>query len=246
VASFHHRVKSGKKGNAVEHVNYITRQGRFGVREDLVFSAHGNMPAWAEHDPVSFWRAGDKHERANGAVYREHEISLPEELTKSQQLELVEEMVREIAGKKPYQFAVHENTSSIEGVSNAHLHLMFSDRESDGIERTPERTFRRFNPKNPELGGCKKESGGRNMLELRLELIEMRRRCAELQNAALEKYGHATRVDHRTLKQQGIERDPERRLGPAKIKAMTHDEKAQFVKVRKDRQGNSSEVLLGS
>ncbi|QBK04492.1 plasmid mobilization protein [Hylemonella gracilis] len=233
MASFHHRVKSGKKGNAVEHVSYITRQGRFGTREDLVFSGHGNMPAWAKHDPVSFWRAGDKHERANGAVYREHEISLPEELTKSQQLELVDEMVNEIAGTKPYQFAVHENTSSLEGRSNTHLHLMFSDRMPDGIERAPEKTFRRFNSKNPELGGCKKESGGRNMLELRLELIEMRRRCAELQNAALEKYGHAARVDHRTLKQQGIEREPERHLGAARIRKMTGTEKQQFVTARR-------------
>lgn len=69
-------------------------------------------------------------------------------------------------------------------------------------------------------------------MELRDAVIETRRKCAELQNAALEKHGHATRVDHRTLKQQGIQRQPEQRLGQASIKYMSEAEKSQFVEAR--------------
>ncbi|WP_171338799.1 MobA/MobL family protein, partial [Acinetobacter nosocomialis] len=45
------------------------------------------------------------------------------------------------------------------------------------------------------------------------ELVELRERFANLQNAYLEKYGHADRVDHRSLADQGIERSPEKHLG---------------------------------
>jgi hypothetical protein len=236
MASFHFRTKSGKKGTAAAHAAYISREGSFSKREDLVASGYGNMPDWAKH-PIDFWRAGDKFERENGAVYREHEIALPAELTETQQLELTQNIIEVQVGGKPFQYAVHQNTSSLEGVPNAHLHLMFSDRMDDGIERTPEQTFRRYNAKHPEQGGCRKDSGGMNSLELRDQMIETRRQCAELQNATLARYGHDARVDHRTLKAQGIERQPERHLGPARLSKMSAEEKVQFVS---NRQANHS------
>ena len=141
MASFHHRVKSGKKGSAAVHAAYINRRGSFSTREDLVFSGSGNLPEWADGDPNKFWRAGDRYERANGAVYREHEIALPDELTGEQQHELVREMVDAMIGDKPYQYAVHANVSALEGNRNPHLHLMYSDRRPDYIERTPQQTL---------------------------------------------------------------------------------------------------------
>lgn len=229
MASFHHRIKSGKKGSAADHAAYIARKGTFSNRDDLLFSGSGNLPGWAEGDPSKFWRAGDKYERANGAVYREHEVALPDELSAEQQLELVQQMIDSMIGAKPFQYAVHANTSALEGQRNPHLHLMFSDRIPDDIDRTPQQNFSRFNSHHPELGGCKKDSGGKNALEMRIELIELRRKCAELQNTALAKHGHEARVDHRTLRQQGIAREPERHLGQAKVKQMTYDEKNQYI-----------------
>jgi len=44
-------------------------------------------------------------------------------------------------------------------------------------------------------------------------LVELRERFADLQNAFLEEYGHADRVDHRSLADQGIDRIPEKHLG---------------------------------
>lgn len=235
MASFHHRVKSGKKGSAAQHATYIARQGSFESREDLIGSGSGNLPSWAEGDPVKFWRNGDKYERANGAVYREHEVALPAELTDKQSKELVGAIIQAIAGAKPYQYAVHANSSSLEGNRNIHLHLMYSDRIPDGIQRSPQQTFARYNSNCPETGGCKKDSGGKNALEMRLALIEIRRKSAELQNATLEKYGHTARVDHRTLSEQGIHRKPERHLGQAKVRMMSAEEKGRYVADRNSK-----------
>lgn len=235
MASFHHRIKSGKKGTAANHAAYISRQGKHSDREDLVESGFGNMPAWAEEDSAKFWKLADKHERANGAVYREHEIALPDELTREQQLELAAALVRVLVGKKTFQYAVHAPKSSLEGATNTHVHLMYSDRMQDEIGRQPELFFHRNNPRHPEQGGCKKDSGGKNRLMLRDEVIETRRKCAELQNAALAKYGHDARVDHRSLRQQGISRKPERHLGQARIRKMSALDKAQHLAARRNR-----------
>ncbi|KFX63930.1 plasmid mobilization protein [Burkholderia sp. K24] len=236
MSSYHHRIKSGGKGTAAGHAAYITRQGRHSSLEDLIFTEHGNMPEWAKDNPMLFWKTGDRNERANGAVYREHEIALPNELTPEQQIELAGNIKTTIVGEnKPYQLVIHAPTSSLEGVPNTHLHLMLSDRIQDGIERSPEQTFSRHNAQNPERGGCKKDSGGMNRLELRDEVIETRRKCAEQQNKALAKYGHTARVDHRTLKDQGVDRKPERHLGQARIRRMSAEDKVQYVNNRQSQ-----------
>ncbi|OZB64238.1 MAG: plasmid mobilization protein [Lysobacterales bacterium 14-68-21] len=230
MASFHHCIKSGKKGNAREHAAYIERHGRYENRgEDLIHSAYGNMPAWAASNPALFWRMADRHERANGAAYREHEIALPNELGIGQLVALTERIVRELVGNKPYQYAIHAPDGSLGAIPNPHVHLMYSDRMPDGIQREPERMFSRYNPKNPELGGCRKDSGGLSPLELRANVIHMRKTIADLQNKALADGGHETRVDHRSLREQGRERCPERHLGPARIRGMSTDEKAVYA-----------------
>lgn len=235
MASFHHSVKSGKKGSASDHEAYISRKGKHSTREDLIDSSFGNMPSWALDNPSAFWKAGDKHERANGAVYREHEIALPEELTLDQQKELVSQLVPALVGNKPYQYAIHAPNAALGTVTNTHLHLMYSDREDDGIERSPEQTFKRYNPSHPECGGRKKDSGGKNRMELRDQMIAIRKACADIQNAALAKYGHIARVDHRTLRDQGIDRQPERHLGQARIRSMSLEDRQQYDAQRRQR-----------
>jgi hypothetical protein len=209
------------------------REGKkYEDREDLIAADYGNMPPWAQDDPCDFWKASDKYERANGAVYREHEIALPSELTREHQIELVEQLVSELAGSKPFQYAIHGPHASLGNGTNTHLHLMYSDRVDDGIDRSPEQTFRRYNPQHPERGGRKKDSGGKNSMQMRDELIATRKKCADLQNAALAKYGHEARVDHRTLKVQGIARQPERHLGQTRIRTMSPEERKQYVAQR--------------
>ena len=234
MASFRIEVKSGKKGSAVEKSTYITRVGRYRERGDLVETGCGNLPYWADI-ARKLWRMADRYERSNGAAYREYIIPLPSELTPIQQHELVMALIREFAGDKPYQYAVHAATSSLSGEMNPHLHLMTTDRVPDGIERKPEQVFRRYNAQHPSIGGWRKESGGRNRLELYDDLVAKRKRCADLQNEALAKYGHTARVDHRKLSEQGIQRTPERHLGQARIRNMSERDRKKHVASRFDQ-----------
>jgi len=85
------------------------------------------------------------------------EIALPRELNPEQRQALVQEWIQqEIGEKHPYQFAIH-NPRSSGGLDQPHVHLMICERTLDGIGRDPEQFFRRYNPKNPEKGGPKKQ-----------------------------------------------------------------------------------------
>lgn len=229
MASFHHSIKSGKKGSAFEHASYIERLGRHGRRaDDLIHTGFGNMPGWSGGNPGVFWKMADTHERANGAAYREHVIALPNELSLEQLIVLAERLVRELIGNKPYQYAIHAPEGKLGGILNPHMHLMYSDRIPDGIDRPAAQTFSRFNPKHPQRGGRRKDSGGKSPMELRDQVVATRKLVADLQNQALTKHGHLTRVDPRSLREQGIKRRPERHLGPARVRGMSLDEKAAY------------------
>jgi hypothetical protein len=232
MASFHHRIKSGKKGAAKEHATYIERQGRYSDREDLIHAGYGNLPAWAEGDPAKFWKAADIYERVNGAAYREHVIALPNELSMDQILVLAARLVRELVGTKPYQYAIHASQGQLGGVTNPHMHLMYSDRVQDGIGRPAERMFSRYNSNHPEVGGCRKDSGGKSPMVLRDEVIATRKKIADIQNQTLAEHGIGARVDHRSLREQGQERRPERHLGQVRIRGMSADEKATYAEAR--------------
>lgn len=228
MASIHHSIKSGKKGSARRHSIYIGREGSNSTREDLIHTGYGNLPDWAQGNPGYFWRMADKHERANGAAYREHEIALPNELTKEQLIVLAERLVRNLVGDKPYQYAIHASEGSIGNIQNPHIHLMYSDRVPDGIDRAPDQMFSRFNAKAPETGGCRKDSGGKAPLQLRQEVAATRKLAADTQNHMLAEYGYEGRVDHRSLRERGIERRAERHLGAHFIEGMGAAEKAAY------------------
>ncbi|MDD1606988.1 MAG: MobA/MobL family protein [Methylococcaceae bacterium] len=226
MATYHLTAKIGQKGKAQPHAAYIAREGKYSGSnryEDLEATDYGNMPAWAEHNPAEFWQAADENERANGSTYRELEIALPRELTPPQRLELVHEFIaQELGENHAYQFAIHTPKAALEKGEQPHAHIMYSERIRDGIERDPEQYFKRYNAKNPDKGGAKKYRRGNGMAEVKAELSEQRERWANLQNYHLEKHGHNERVDHRSLKDQGIiEREPEKHLGGAGVRNTT-------------------------
>ena len=228
--SLHFGIRSGKRGSAIDHLNYITRQGSYAARNDLVATGHGNMPVFAQDQPLLLWQASDRNERKNGSTFRSFTISLPNVLTTEQLTELAWQEARRLAGPKPFQFALHMPRSSLRDELHPHVHVVICDRLPDGIERSPEQMFRRHNSAHPELGGARKDSGGKSLQELRHQLTALRRAAAEEINAALAKHGHDRRVDHRTLRERGIDRAPERYLGPARIRRMTTEERASYVR----------------
>jgi len=224
MASYHLTAKIGAKGKAAAHAAYISREGKYSGREryeDLEATGVGNMPKWAEHEPSHFWNAADEHERANGSAYREIEVALPRELTPDQRRELVEDFVRrELGDQHVYQWGIHNPKAALEKGEQPHAHIMYSERRLDGIERDPDQFFKRYNAKNPERGGAQKASGGKARGALKDELLATRQRWAEVQNEHLARHGHEVRVDHRSLKDQGIDRAPEKHLGGAGVRAL--------------------------
>ena len=218
MASYHCTVKTGAKGSALNHSDYISRSGdykKYKSREDLEFSSSGNMPSWAKKNPAELWKAADEFERKNGTAYREIEIALPRELTREQRIELVENFVqKELGDRHAYQYAIHNPLGAIDGKEQPHAHIMFCERINDGIERDPQQFFKRANSKSPERGGAKKASTPQTPQERKAALVALRSRWADVQNKHLARHGHESRVDHRSLKEQGINRTPEIHFGP--------------------------------
>ena len=236
MASYHLSVKTGGKGKAASHADYIAREGKYAREKDsdLEHKESGNMPAWAAHKPAEFWKAADTFERANGCTYREIEIALPRELKPEQRLELVRDFIRqEIGDRHAYQFAIHNPKAAIAGGEQPHAHIMFSERMNDGIDRDPQQYFKRANSKEPERGGAKKVRFGETPTERREYLIAQRERWATLQNNHLERYQHPDRVDARSLKAQGIDREPERHLGAGQVQRFDTDQ-LQAILERRD------------
>ena len=78
------------------------------------------------------------------------------------------------------------------------------------IERSPATWFKRYNAAAPEAGGARKTTA----LHPKDWLLETRAAWAAQTNQALERAGHAIRIDHRSLEAQGIDRVPGIHLGP--------------------------------
>lgn len=233
MAIYRVEVKSGKKGTAADHSRYDTRTGKWDDREDLIATDFDNMPDWTKNRPITFWKKADKYERKNAAAYRGWIISLPSELNNEINVKLARRIAGAVAGNRPWQLAVHGPEGGLSGYPNPHMHLMCSDRASDGIPRPPEQYFSRYNAKHPEKGGCRKLSGGLTHHEMGKALKEVRKTVADIMNEELALANCDARVDHRSLLEQGIERRPEVHLGPAKVKFMTPEERTAHVQDRK-------------
>ena len=204
----------GKGSRAVAKYDYISREGKYSSkRAEVLFAQSANLPGWAENCR-SFWAAADHFERRNGRLGREVEVALPAELSDEGKVILARRLTQEITGgRHPYTLAVHKGLAS-QG-DNPHMHLIFSERTLDGIERSAPAFFRRANSKTPERGGAKKERA----FISEAWLINVRKRWAELANGALEREGKEASIDHRSLRDQGIDRTPQQHLGP-KVVAM--------------------------
>lgn len=195
MALFNWHISSYQKGGATSQSNYIWRREDFIGPDDLVASGSGNLPHWCNNDPAIFFHAADLFERKNGSACRHLVISLPRELGLQEWIDLVGMLINHDIGKKPYQWAIHR--ASKDGSDHPHVHIVYSDRVPDELDRPAETFFARFNPASPTLGGCKKDSGGQSPKQLRISVIRRKKLWADLQNEALKAAGHAACVDPR-------------------------------------------------
>ena len=218
VAHFHCSIKTGAKGAAADHAAYIAREGRFADEE--------SMARWKRRGSATCRPGRARIRRPSGAPRtlraRERQYvsgvraRLPRELERDHQIALVQRFIESELGKPTRISGRCMRIARNDGGAQPHVHVMFSDRIQDGIERGPEQYFKRANRKSPEKGGALKRSYGANKTEAAQTYRDIRARWGEVQNLALEAHGIQARVDHRSLAEQGIhEREPGVHQGPA-------------------------------
>ena len=204
MAIYHLNVKTGTRiggQSARAKSDYIGRDGKYKADgEELEYKESGNMPEWAEDDPRQYWAAADEHERANGRLYREVEFALPRELNERERHEVASSFAKNLTGEErlPYTLAVHRGG---EDGGNPHAHLMFSERTNDGIKRSAEQWFKRYNAKEPEKGGARKSTSTKP----REWLENTREQWADHANEALERSGSRERITEASFATQYFE-----------------------------------------
>ena len=216
--SVHLSFRSGSRAGGASGASafdYLSREGEYGgpERDPAIYTESDHMPSWAEDDPHDYWDAADLFERANGRLYVSADFALPRELSVEDRIELAREFAQELTDKEqlPYTLAVHAGRDAQGQDHNPHAHLMFSERQNDGVERSREDWFRRADREHPERGGAPKSRTyhGKEWVE------QARERWAELTNKKLEERGRTERVDHRSYARQGIDREPGQHYGPS-------------------------------
>ena len=195
----HVNVKTGSRSagqSAAAKYDYIGRIGKYGAacQDEVVHLESGCMPAFALSDARLYWAAADCHERSNGRLFRSLTAALPNSLDSAGRLDLARSFAAHVtAGELPYTLAVHAGQSKKAGVAdNPHLHLVFSERVNDGVQRAPEQWFRRAAPKggDPAAGGAKKSE----RTKPRAWLEETRQAWAAEMNLAFGRAGVSDRV----------------------------------------------------
>jgi ATP-dependent exoDNAse (exonuclease V) alpha subunit len=165
--------------------------------ERIVFTdimAPKDAPEWA-HDRNALWNQAERAEKRKDAqLAREIEVALPHELEDQQREWLVKDFAREAFVRKGYavDIAIHAPDRESDG-RNHHAHLMITRRTlgPEGFSKT----------KDWQLD--------------KTQLGAWREQWAHLANRHLERHGHEARIDHRSLKEQGVDREPTVHLGYA-------------------------------
>lgn len=167
-------------------IHDYTRKG--GVDHAQIIAPAG-APEWAT-DRSALWNEVEAVEKRKDAqLCREVEVAIPRELTVDQQRQLVLDFAQEqfVARGMVADVAFHHQDGE-----NPHAHILLTTRTigADGF------------------GQKAREWNDRALLE------QWRSQWAEHANRALERAGHAERIDHRSLADQGIDRQPTQHLGP--------------------------------
>lgn len=169
---------------------------KIGLVHSEIFAPEGS-PEWATNR-AALWNAAEASEnRKNSTVAREFELALPAELSEEERTKLAREFVRELVEKHGFVADLNIHAAH-DGNDNHHAHILCTTRKMEHSGLTI---------KTRELD--EKTSGS---------VDYWRERWGTLANTALEKAGHSQRIDHRSLKAQGIERPAQIHIGHGKGK----------------------------
>lgn len=211
--------RTGEKlyGEREGKIHDFSRRSR-GVIRSVILSPE-EAPDWTKQSST-LWNGVEAHERrADAQLAREFVLSLPKELSADQQFELAENWARHelVEQGMIVQISLHHSRDG----KNPHAHLLCTMRRLDGEKFAPKKA--------------------RDWNDVTL-LLAQRESWAYAVNDALEKAGTAQRVDHRSLKDRGLDRLPEPKVGPTatamKRKGLLPDprklQELRFVKTLND------------
>ena len=193
------------------HADYINREGSQITKDDCVFK-DSQLPKWAKGSAQKFFSAATRYEDKGNRRYKEIELSLPNELTLEQNREIVDRFIANHLSNHYYAYAIHEKAGELSGQRHPHVHIMFSERLIDDVEKVSERpAYKYFRRAAKPLKGEQVASFKRRLdhgapkdkkWHDKHYLKEIRADFAQIQNDVLAKNGFSVRVDHRTLQAQ--------------------------------------------
>jgi hypothetical protein len=156
-----------------------------------------DAPEWV-HEPEVLWNAAERAEkRINSTVGREIELALPSFLSPEDRQRIAERFAGELVDRYSVAVSVALHAPSRVGDDrNYHAHILFTTREV---------TPGGFGKKTRILDD---RSTGRK------EVVKLRELAADFINEALAAVNSDLRVDHRSFKERGIEREGTIHLGP--------------------------------
>ena len=158
--------------------------------------------SWAK-DRANLWNTAERAEtRSNSRVAREYLVALPVELSPDQRLGLVRGFSQELADRYRFavDYAIHAPRDFPDSdPRNFHAHLLATTREVTTQGLGAKTTL--------EWGDARRREAGLGP-DVN-ELVHVRQRWAVTANEFLRAAHVAARIDHRSLREQGIDREPQ-------------------------------------
>lgn len=201
-------IKRSQNKSAVAAAAYRAGESYYDEREERKWDYKGKSVShseiltpehageWAK-DRENLWNTVQNKERQwkNGQLARDIEIALPRELSLEENKKLIRAFAQDNFVDKGMiaDINIHEEKAS-DGGMNPHAHIMLTMKPID------EQTGELMSAKNRDW----------NKKEL---LNEWRENWADSVNAAYEEHGIEETVDHRSLAEQGVAREPEIHVG---------------------------------
>jgi Ti-type conjugative transfer relaxase TraA len=193
-----------------------------GVVHSEVMAPEGSPERWQDRETL--WNEVELGEKRKDAqLAREIEFSIPREMNQAQGVELARDFVRcEFVDRGMVaDLNVHWDVGP-DGLAKPHAHVMLSMREA-----------------GPEGFGKKVREW--NSTEL---LSDWRERWAGHVNERLAELGIDAQVDHRTLEAQGIDLEPQHKIGPAGMRREERGEDAERALDHRDIARRNGEKII--
>ena len=188
----------------------------------------GENMDWARNR-ATLWNTVENAEtRKNARVAREIQVTLPFELPPERRLEMARTFSQEVADhySVAVDLAVHDPRPSGDP-RNFHAHLLLTTREVSPAGLGAKAGLDMSNRERVQLG----------LPNVSQEFTAIRERWATLTNEALKQANIEARVDHRSLAEQGIDREPRPHIPFAAFKierAGKHSEVAESIRADYD------------